>query len=159
MPPMSKLASFAIFAVLSGQALAGDCKMEKSGGTCTASCSTGLTLSLICGETSCVSSCTDQKAGSAGYFSNVYRDMYLAGGAKSSKSVESFFTEDFKSFGGGPKPVTIDNKKFNILISPSVIDSLPKGQRYELTQELGKFSAEDFMSPKRFEIQVEKLKK
>lgn len=156
---MIRIASFAFLTAISGVAFAGECKMEKSGGTCTASCSTGLTLSLICGETSCASSCTDQKAGSAVYLSNVYRDMYLAGGAKSSKSVESFFVEDFKAMGSGPKPVTLDNKKFNILISPSVLDSLPKGQRYELTQELGKFSAEDFVSPKRFEIQVEKLKR
>ena len=116
--------------------------------------------SLVCAETSCVSSCTDQKAGSAAYLSSVYRDIYLSGGSKvPSQAAESFFVDDYKKLGGTSKEVLIGSKKFNILIEPSEIDALPKRQRFELTKELDKFSVEDFKSPKKFEFKVEGLKK
>lgn len=140
-------------------AMAGECKMQRSGGTCTASCSTG-TLSLVCGETSCSSSCTDQKAGSAAYFSNVYRDVYLTGGSeKVDPELQGFFEQDFRKLKNGAGPMTLGGKKYEFNISTPALESLPERKRVDLTKELEKFTMEDFRSFQKFEFKVDQLKK
>ena len=140
-------------------AMGGECKMQRSGGTCTASCSTG-TLSLVCGETSCSSSCTDQKAGSAAYFSNVYRNFYLSGGSeKVDPELQGLFEQDFGKLKNGAGPITLGGKKYDFSISPPALESLPTKKRVELTKELEKFTMEDFRSVQKFEFKVDELKK
>ncbi|MFZ3185264.1 MAG: hypothetical protein WA173_14115 [Pseudomonas sp.] len=148
--------SLTLFAL---SAVAGECKMQKSGGTCTATCNTG-TLSLVCGETSCSSSCTDQKAGSTAYFSNVYRDIYLTGGsAMADPEMKAFFEQDFRKLKNGAGPIYLGGKKYDIDISTPAFESLPPKKRVDLTKELDKFTTEDFRSSQKFEFKVDQLKK